>query len=64
MRKRLIATVPGAYNTDSPLQRDSKRGVFKREPGSETRTHMLFILAFFHVDFDSPTQRKGYYSSF
>lgn len=37
----LTATVPEGYDTESPLQRDSKGGVFKREPASEAPIHML-----------------------
>lgn len=63
MSEGLTATVPGAYSTESPLQRESKGGVFKRQTASETHIHMLFIVAFFNVDFDSPTRRKGYSSN-
>lgn len=37
-----MTTVPGEQNIESSFEKkDSKGGIFKREPGSETHTDML-----------------------
>lgn len=39
----LMTTALGEHNTESPPKKDSKGGVLKREPGSETHTSMLYL---------------------
>lgn len=51
----LMTIVGGEHNTESLFEKDSKGGIFKRQPGSTTHTDMLFILAFLNVNFGSPT---------
>lgn len=52
-----MTTITGEQNIESPFQKDSKGGIFKREPGSETHTDMLY-LAFFNVNCDSPSLKE------
>lgn len=39
----LMTTALGEHNTESPSEKDSKGGVLKREPGSETHTNMFYL---------------------